>query len=150
MRLSSKGRYAVVALLDVAENSDSRPVSLADVAARQKISLSYLEQLFAMLRRSGLVQASRGPGGGYRLQKPAAETRVSEVFLAVEEAGTSNGNGGEGARDWSQGAAAGLWEALDEHVEKFLSRVTLADLRGEGDKVSLLRPAMSQRTGLTA
>jgi Rrf2 family iron-sulfur cluster assembly transcriptional regulator len=150
MRLSSKGRYAVVALLDVAENSDSRPVSLADVAARQKISLSYLEQLFAMLRRAGLVQASRGPGGGYRLLRGAADTRVSDVFLAVEESGNASGNGGEGSRDWSQGAAAGLWEALDEHVEKFLSRVTLADLLGGGGKVSPLRPIEPQRPGLTA
>lgn len=136
MRLSSKGRYAVVAMLDVAENAGNRPVSLADVAARQRISLSYLEQLFAMLRRAGLVSASRGPGGGYRLARPDGEISVSDVFRAVEEPG----NGADGAgRDWSEGPAAGLWEALDAHIELFLDDVTVADLR-EG-RIKGLLPA---------
>ncbi len=126
MRLSSKGRYAVVAMLDIAENGENRPISLADVAARQKISLSYLEQLFAMLRRAGLVLASRGPGGGYRLARPEGEISVSDVFRAVEEPG----NGADAAgRDWSEGPAAALWDALDAHVEQFLDGVTLASLR---------------------
>lgn len=126
MRVSSKGRYAVVALVDVASNSALRPVALADVAARQRISLSYLEQLFALLRRAGLVQASRGPGGGYRLHRPAGEISVAEVFRAIEEpvVTTSDATG----RDWSQGPAAGLWTALDDHVEQFLDKATLADL----------------------
>lgn len=130
MRVSSKGRYAVVALLDVAQNSAIRPASLADVASRQKISLSYLEQLFAHLRRAGLVGASRGPGGGYRLQRPAAEISVAEVFRAVEEPAAADGNG----RDWTQGLGAGLWAALDERVEQFLDKATLADLTGETGK----------------
>lgn len=125
MRVSSKGRYAVVALVDVAENSGLRPVALADVAARQRISLSYLEQLFALLRRAGLVQASRGPGGGYRLQRAAGEISVAEVFRAVEEPATAADGTG---RDWSQGPGAGLWAALDEHVERFLDKATLAEL----------------------
>lgn len=125
MRVSSKGRYAVVALVDVAENSALRPVALADVASRQRISLSYLEQLFALLRRAGLVQASRGPGGGYRLQRAAGEISVAEVFRAVEEPGTAADGTG---RDWSQGPAAGLWTALDEHMEQFLDKATLAEL----------------------
>jgi Rrf2 family transcriptional regulator, iron-sulfur cluster assembly transcription factor len=132
MRVSSKGRYAVVALVDVAENSTVKPVALADVAARQRISLSYLEQLFALLRRAGLVQASRGPGGGYRLQRGAGEISVAEVFRAVEEPGTAAGDGS--GRDWSRGPAAGLWGALDEHVEHFLDRATLANLVGEAGR----------------
>lgn len=131
MRVSSKGRYAVVALVDVAENSTVKPVALADVAARQRISLSYLEQLFALLRRAGLVQASRGPGGGYRLQRAAGEISVAEVFKAVEESGAvADGTG----RDWSQGPAATLWVALDEHMERFLDKATLADLVSEAER----------------
>lgn len=129
MRVSSKGRYAVVALLDVAENSGVKPVSLADVAARRKISLSYLEQLFAMLRRAGLVAASRGPGGGYRLARPEAEIRVSDVFQAVAEPGT----GGDGGRDWSEGPTAALWDALEAHIARFLDGISLADLMS-GDR----------------
>lgn len=125
MRVGSKGRYAVVALVDVAENSSSRPVALADVANRQRISLSYLEQLFALLRRAGLVQASRGPGGGYRLQRAAADISVGEVFRAVAEPGSAAADNG---RDWALGPAAGLWAALDRHVEQFLEQATLADL----------------------
>lgn len=128
MRMSSKGRYAVVAILDVAENAGPKPVSLADVAARQRISLSYLEQLFAMLRRAGLVAASRGPGGGYRLQRAANEITVGQVFQAVEDSNNGNGGGENGSRDWSEGLAAGLWESLDAHIDRFLERVTLADL----------------------
>lgn len=125
MRLSSKGRYAVVAMLDVAGNSGNRPVSLADVAARQKISLSYLEQLFAMLRRAGLVVAARGPGGGYRLSRSEGDIRVSDVFRAVEEPSSGVDGGG---RDWSEGLASGLWDALDARIEGFLDDVSLADL----------------------
>lgn len=126
MRVSSKGRYAVVALVDVAENSSQRPVSLADVAQRQRISLSYLEQLFALLRRAGLVTASRGPGGGYRLQREPVDITVAEVFRAVED---SSGAASEaGARDWASGPAAGLWSSLDDHVERFLDGTTLSDL----------------------
>ncbi|MDP3494485.1 MAG: Rrf2 family transcriptional regulator [Hyphomonadaceae bacterium] len=125
MRVGSKGRYAVIALLDVAGNSSSRPVALGEVAERQQISLSYLEQLFAMLRRAGLVVSSRGPGGGYRLQRPAQEITVSEVFRAVEE----SGNPDQG-RDWVGGGhpTAVLWTALDHHIREFLEGVTVADV----------------------
>ncbi len=84
MRLSTKGRYAVMAMADLAQHeAASRPVSLADIAQRQEISLSYLEQLFAKLRRGGLVKSVRGPGGGYRLSRPSAETRISDIIVAV-------------------------------------------------------------------
>jgi Rrf2 family iron-sulfur cluster assembly transcriptional regulator len=122
MRVGSKGRYAVVALIDVAQNSAVGPVPLADVAERQKISLSYLEQLFAMLRRNNVVISSRGPGGGYRLQRPAGAISIGEVFRAVEETGAE--------REWPRGGAvtAGLWAALDEHIRDFLEALTVADV----------------------
>jgi Rrf2 family iron-sulfur cluster assembly transcriptional regulator len=128
MRVGSKGRYAVIALVDVAQNSAPGPVALAEVAERQKISLSYLEQLFAMLRRNNLVVSSRGPGGGYRLQRPAGDISIGEVFRAVEE--TNNGGANDGARDWPRmsGATAGLWSALDGHIRDFLEGVTVADV----------------------
>src|SRR5262249_13038324 len=86
MRLSTKGRYAVMAMADLAQHEASnRPVSLADIAQRQEISLSYLEQLFAKLRRGGLVKSVRGPGGGYRLSRPANEMRIADVIVAVDE-----------------------------------------------------------------
>jgi len=124
MRVGSKGRYAVIALIDVARNSDIGPVPLAEVAERQKISLSYLEQLFAMLRRSNLVVSSRGPGGGYRLQRPSAEVSIGEVFRAVEE----TGNGHD--RDWPgmTGITSSLWSALDDHIRDFLASVSVADV----------------------
>src|SRR4249919_3841798 len=86
MRLSTKGRYAVMAMADLAgHEAEARPVSLADIAARQEISLSYLEQLFAKLRRGGLVTSVRGPGGGYRLSRPAREVRIADIIVAVDE-----------------------------------------------------------------
>lgn len=126
MRVGSKGRYAVIALVDVAQNAGARPVALAEVAERQQISLSYLEQLFAMLRRSGLVVSSRGPGGGYRLGREAGEISVGEVFRAVEE----TGNASEGGRDWTSGSGAtvSLWAALDDHIREFLEAVSVADV----------------------
>src|SRR5690625_6392756 len=85
MKLSTKGRYAVMALVDLAANTDGRPVTLAEIAERQQISLSYLEQLFAKMRRAGLVTAIRGPGGGYLLAHPAEQTRIADIILAVDE-----------------------------------------------------------------
>jgi Rrf2 family iron-sulfur cluster assembly transcriptional regulator len=122
MRVGSKGRYAVVALIDVAQHSGTGPVPLAEVAERQKISLSYLEQLFAMLRRSSLVVSSRGPGGGYRLQRAAGAISIGEVFRAVEETATD--------REWPRagGTTSALWSALDEHIRDFLEGVTVSDV----------------------
>lgn len=122
MRVGSKGRYAVIALLDVAGHSGAGPVPLAEVAQRQRISLSYLEQLFSMLRRNNVVVSSRGPGGGYRLQRGAGAITIGEVFRAVEEPASD--------RDWprSSGATAQLWSALDDHIRDFLEGVTVADV----------------------
>ena len=132
MRLSTKGRYAVMAMVDLALNGGQRPVVLADIAERQQISLSYLEQLFAKLRRVGLVQSVRGPGGGYLLAFPARETRIADVILAVDEPirttrcqpGTAEGC----LADRSRCLTHDLWEELDRQIYLYLSSVTVADV----------------------
>ena len=133
MRLSTKGRYAVMAMADLAQHeAANRPVSLADIAQRQEISLSYLEQLFAKLRRSGLVKSVRGPGGGYRLSRPSSELRIADVILAVDEPiaatrckpGSAKGCTGQGARCVTHD----LWEELGRQIHVFLSSVSLADV----------------------
>jgi Rrf2 family iron-sulfur cluster assembly transcriptional regulator len=133
MRLSTKGRYAVMAMADLAQHeAANKPVSLADIAQRQEISLSYLEQLFAKLRRGGLVKSVRGPGGGYRLSRPAAELRIADVIVAVDEPiaatrckpGTAKGCTGQGARCVTHD----LWEELGRQIHVFLSSVSLSDV----------------------
>lgn len=133
MRLSTKGRYAVMAMADLAgHETGARPVALADIAARQEISLSYLEQLFAKLRRGGLVKSVRGPGGGYRLSRSPAELRISDIILAVDEpiaatrceAGSTKGCTASGARCMTHD----LWEELGRQIHVFLSSVSLADV----------------------
>jgi len=132
MKLSTKGRYAVMALVDLASQTDGRPVALADIAERQEISLSYLEQLFAKLRRGGLVRSVRGPGGGYLLARAAAETRVSDAILAVDEpirATRCKPNSSAGCRaNKSRCLTHDLWEELGNHIHIFLSSVSLADV----------------------
>ncbi len=131
MRLSTKGRYAVMAMVDLARQGGERAVSLAEIAERQDISLSYLEQLFAKLRRRGLVQSARGPGGGYRLARAAGDMPISDIVLAVDEplkvircAGGAQGCLPGGARC----ATHDLWEALGRQIHQFLSSVSLADV----------------------
>ncbi|TXH35643.1 MAG: Rrf2 family transcriptional regulator [Rhodospirillaceae bacterium] len=132
MRLSTKGRYAVMALVDLASNSNGRPVALADISTRQEISLSYLEQLFAKLRRSGLVKSVRGPGGGYLLARSAEDTRISDAILAVDEpirATRCKPNSGTGCHsDKSRCLTHDLWEELSHQIQLFLSSVSLADV----------------------
>ncbi len=132
MRLSTKGRYAVMALVDLATNSLGRPVSLADISGRQEISLSYLEQLFAKLRRAGLVKSVRGPGGGYLLARPAEDTRIADAILAVDEpirATRCKPNTATGCHsDKSRCLTHDLWEELSRQIHLFLSSVSLADV----------------------
>ncbi|MBM3650705.1 MAG: Rrf2 family transcriptional regulator [Alphaproteobacteria bacterium] len=132
MKLSTKGRYAVMAMVDLARHAQAKPVSLSDIAARQEISLSYLEQLFARLRRAGLVKSVRGPGGGYRLARGSHETRVSEIILAVDEpikATRCTEMGVAGCRtDRSKCLTHDLWEELGNHIHAFLNSVTLRDV----------------------
>jgi Rrf2 family iron-sulfur cluster assembly transcriptional regulator len=133
MRLSTKGRYAVMAMADLARNGADRAVSLAEIAARQEISLSYLEQLFARLRRGGLVRSVRGPGGGYRLAKACGDTWVSEIVLAVDEPlratrcavkGSPRGCMLTGERCITHD----LWDGLGREIHRYLSSVSLQDV----------------------
>ncbi len=146
MQLTSKARYAVAAMMDLCRHAEERPVPLAAVAARQYISLSYLEQLFRRLREAGLVVATRGPGGGYRLARPAETISIAEIIRAVGEPVQTTGCGGgpRGCRpDGSRCDAHALWTALEAHIESFLSGVTLAEAaNGEiAEKASALSEA---------
>lgn len=133
MRLSTKGRYAVMAMVDLACRSDGKPVALADIAERQEISLSYLEQLFAKLRKGGLVKSVRGPGGGYLLAHSAETTRISDIILAVDEpirATRCQSGSPEGCRsNKSRCLTHDLWEELGHQIHLYLSAVSLADVR---------------------
>jgi len=136
VKLSTKGRYAVMAMVDLAKRSQSgqstAPVTLSDIAERQEISLSYLEQLFSRLRKAGLVNSVRGPGGGYMLARSSAELRIADIVLAVDEplrATRCQPNSGEGCMsDSSRCQTHDLWEELGNHIYLFLSFVTLDDV----------------------
>ena len=131
MRLSTKGRYAVMAMADLAKNGSGRAVSLAEIATRQEISLSYLEQLFARLRKGGLVKSIRGPGGGYRLAKGPEETVVADIVLAVDEPLRATRCGMQGKGCMLKGERCithDLWEDMGRHLHSYLASVTLADL----------------------
>jgi Rrf2 family iron-sulfur cluster assembly transcriptional regulator len=129
MRLTTKGRFAVTAMLDVALHATSGPVTLSGVSGRQKISLSYLEQLFGKLRKRHLVESVRGPGGGYRLARDSAAITVADIVRAVEEPLDSTQCGGrENCRENSRCMTHDLWEELNSTVHEFLSGVTLAHL----------------------
>ncbi|MEL6476530.1 MAG: Rrf2 family transcriptional regulator [Pseudomonadota bacterium] len=132
MKLSTKGRYAVTALSDIALHGSAGPVALAEIAERQDISLAYLEQLFVKLRRAGLVASVRGPGGGYRLAQPAGETRISDIMSAVDERLNAMGCEGEVGQGCGSSREAclthALWEQLSAHVHVFLSQTTIADV----------------------
>ena len=129
MRLTTKGRFAVTAMIDVALHGSDGPVTLAAVSARQHISLSYLEQLFGKLRRSGLVESVRGPGGGYNLAKPQDQVSVADIILAVDEPiDATQCAGKENCHDDRRCMTHDLWAALNDHIFTFLSGVTLAQL----------------------
>lgn len=131
MRLSTKGRYAVMALADLASRQSDVPVALSEIAKSQKISLSYLEQLFAKLRRAGLVRSARGPGGGYSLALAAAETSVAAIMRAVDEALDTSPCAAERQLECGPGEPAvtcELWEALGREIESFLGAISLADV----------------------
>ncbi len=129
MKLTSKGRYAVTAMLDVALNSSSGPVSLADISERQEISLSYLEQLFARLRKSGLVVSVRGPGGGYILSRDMDEIAISSIVKAVDETvHATKCHGEQGCQGGVKCLTHTLWNDLSERIEDFLTNITLSEL----------------------
>ncbi|WP_209503894.1 MULTISPECIES: Rrf2 family transcriptional regulator [unclassified Ruegeria] len=132
MKLSTKGRYAMVAVADIALQPTDRLVTLGEISERQDISLPYLEQLFVKLRRAELVASVRGPGGGYRLARPASEIRVVEVLAAVDETvdALQKGAGASGASSGSraQSLTNRLWESLSAHVYVFLHQTRLSDV----------------------
>lgn len=132
MKLSTKGRYAMVALADLAQSTDAGLVSLGEISKRQDVSLPYLEQLFVKLRRAGLVESVRGPGGGYRLAKSPNAIRVSEVLEAVDETVSAmhTGAGASGASCGSkaQSMTNRLWESLSANVYVFLHQTRLSDV----------------------
>ncbi|MFT5061171.1 MAG: Rrf2 family iron-sulfur cluster assembly transcriptional regulator [Sulfitobacter sp.] len=136
MKLSTKGRYAVVALADLATIREERLVTLSEISVRQDISLTYLEQLFVKLRRAELVSSVRGPGGGYKLARSADAIRISEILEAVDEtvsamhtgAGASGGSSGTKAQSMTNR----LWESLSAHVYVFLHQTRLSDVVTNG------------------
>jgi Rrf2 family iron-sulfur cluster assembly transcriptional regulator len=129
MRLTTKGRFAVTAMMDLALRGGTEPVTLAEISARQHISLSYLEQLFGKLRRQGLVKSVRGPGGGYRLARVVQEISVADIILAVDEPIDATQCGGkENCQDDRKCLTHDLWANLNAHIFSYLRAVTLADL----------------------
>lgn len=129
MRLTTKGRYAVTAMLDLSIHSAQGPVNLAEISQRQAISLSYLEQLFSKLRQRKLVSSVRGPGGGYRLARPDRDIHVAEIIDAVSESLDTTRCQGKG--DCQQGETClthHLWQDLSDQIHNFLSNISLADL----------------------
>jgi len=132
VRLSTKGRYAVMAMVDLAKTSKGRAVALADIAERQEISLSYLEQLFARLRRGGLVKSVRGPGGGYLLAVSAEEMRISDIILAVDEPMRTTRCEPKSPvgchADKTRCLTHDLWEELGNQIHLYLKTVSLADV----------------------
>lgn len=131
MKLSTKGRYAVMAMVDLAGESTGRPISLGEIATRQGISQTYLEQLFNKLRRAGLVEATRGPGGGYRLAAAGNTIYLADVMFAVDEAVRTNAcseDPGSGCRGVGKCSCHDLWNVLGAHILSFLGAVTLADV----------------------
>jgi Rrf2 family iron-sulfur cluster assembly transcriptional regulator len=129
MKLTTKGRYAVTAMLDLAIHDDGDPVALSDIAKRQGISLSYLEQLFARLRKRGLVSSVRGPGGGYRLGREPGEIAVSDVIWAVDEMVDATRCGGrENCQGEERCLTHDLWQDLSYQIRDFLDGIDLAQL----------------------
>ncbi|MEG3638560.1 Fe-S cluster assembly transcriptional regulator IscR [Magnetococcus sp. PR-3] len=141
MRLTTRGRYAVTAMLDLAQHTEEGPVALAEISNRQEISLSYLEQLFAKLRRGGLVGSIRGPGGGYRLEMTPEKISVAAIIRAVDEpiqATSCKDKGKEGCRRDTRCITHDLWARLGEHIYHYLESVSLAQLVQDGSALALL------------
>jgi Rrf2 family iron-sulfur cluster assembly transcriptional regulator len=140
MRLSTKSRYAVTSLLDMVMHSDQGPVSLADISVRQGISLSYLEQLFAKMRRNKLVISTRGPGGGYSLENSPEDVCIADVISAVdEEMSVTNKDVMNGSTDFEPCLTEQLWEELSEQIQNYLTTISLADMMQNDEVMSLSR-----------
>ncbi|MGZ4968135.1 MAG: Fe-S cluster assembly transcriptional regulator IscR [Methylobacter sp.] len=149
MRLTTKGRYAVTAMLDLAFHSQIKPVTLTDIAARQTISLSYLEQLFARLRRAGMVKGVRGPGGGYKLCRKTSDINIADIIAAVNEPLDSTKCGGEANCQKDQACLThDLWMGLSEQIREYLKGISLADLleRNQVQEVAMRQHHDAQQT----
>ncbi len=138
MKLTSKGRYAVTAMLDVALHSRKGPVSLSDISSRQAISLSYLEQLFSKLRKQNLVTSVRGPGGGYKLGLEPGDISVGHVIRAVDEAvDVTRCNGAADCQGGERCLTHSLWHDLSERITAFLDNITLGELMANADVLTV-------------
>ena len=136
MRLSTKGRYAVTAMLDLAIHYDEGPVTLADISGNQAISLSYLEQLFVRLKKYGLVEGLRGPGGGYRLARSPEDISIAQVINAIGEGiDVTQCGGSEDCQDGERCLTHALWDKLGKEIQSFMNGITLAGFL-KRDKVS--------------
>jgi len=145
MRLTTKGRYAVTAMLDLTIHADEKPVSLSDISQRQSISLSYLEQLFSRLRQSELVSSVRGPGGGYRLGRPGESIFIAQIIDAVNESVDTTSCQGKG--DCQGGEIClthSLWDQLSHEIHSFLNAISLADLVARRDVKSIAQRQVEQ------
>jgi len=147
MKLTTKGRYAVTAVLDLAFHEQGGPVSLADISLRQGISLSYLEQLFSRLRRNNVVASTRGPGGGYSLARPDSEISMAEIILAVDESYDATSCGGEGtcSGDSYQCLTHDLWTELSEEIHEFLNGIMLSEMKSRKEVLEVVRRQDSQQ-----
>jgi Rrf2 family transcriptional regulator, iron-sulfur cluster assembly transcription factor len=142
MRLTTKGRFAVTAMVDLSMRQARGPVTLATISERQHISLSYLEQLFGKLRRAKLVNSVRGPGGGYNLAKPIADITVAEIISAVDEAiDATQCAGKENCNDDRRCITHDLWATLNEKMNDYLTSVSLADVvsHQQGKQVQVIK-----------
>ncbi|MDH3638117.1 MAG: Rrf2 family transcriptional regulator [Gammaproteobacteria bacterium] len=129
MRLTTKGRYAVTAMMDLAIHEQAGPVTLTEIAASQQISLSYLEQLFAALRKAGLVHGLRGPGGGYRLAQPANDISIARIIAAVDEkVDVTRCGGDENCQEGERCLTHTLWSQLSQQLYDFLDRISLGEV----------------------
>ena len=144
MRLTTKGRYAVTAMLDLALHQGQGPITLADIAERQGISLSYLEQLFARLRKRALVASVRGPGGGYSLGRDASQIFVAEVITAVDESvDTTRCGGAHNCQNNQRCLTHDLWHDLSKRIHEYLNQISLGDLV---DRAAVQEVARRQET----
>ena len=134
MKLTTKGRYAVTAMLDIAYYDKGKPISLAEISSRQNISLSYLEQLFSRLKKKRLVESIKGPGGGYKLSKDASDIVISDVIQAVNDnLEATSCNGKANCHNNRQCISHNLWEELGMEIKNFLSDVTLQEVISKND-----------------
>lgn len=133
MKISTKGRYAVSALIEIALNEEKGPVTLSELATIQGISLSYAEQLFAGLRKQGLVKGTRGPGGGFKLARHPEEITIGEIIRAVYEKDTANWTDDSSE---SEQRSASYWNRLDSQIDSFLEKITLQDAIGQEESIA--------------